>query len=101
MARVVELSRIPGACRIFPPGSSPEDGPIVRFDPAALSQALVNLIDNAVKYSGDSRDIAVRLAASNGSVAIEVEDHGIGIAAPEQQRIFERFYRVTNGRAIR
>src|SRR4029077_2360309 len=75
----------------------PEDAPFVRFDPAALSQALVNLIDNAVKYSGDSRDIAVRLAASNGSVAIEMEDHGVGIAATEQQKIFERFYRVANG----
>ncbi len=75
----------------------PEDAPFVRFDPAALSQALVNLIDNAVKYSGESRDIAVRLAASNGSVAIEVEDHGVGIAATEQQKIFERFYRVANG----
>jgi signal transduction histidine kinase len=75
----------------------PESAATVRFDPAALSQALVNLLDNAVKYSGASREIAVTLAASNGQVAIEVEDHGIGIAAAEQPRIFERFYRVANG----
>jgi signal transduction histidine kinase len=75
----------------------PESAPAVRFDRAALSQAVVNLLDNAAKYSGESRDIAVRLAAVNGSVTFEVEDHGIGIPAAEQTRIFERFYRVPNG----
>jgi len=70
--------------------------PAVRFDSAALSQAVVNLLDNAVKYSGDSRKIAVRLAAQNGSVTFEVEDHGIGIPAGEQPKVFDRFYRVAN-----
>jgi signal transduction histidine kinase len=74
-----------------------QSGPAVRFDAAALSQAVVNLLDNAVKYSGDSREIAVRLAARNGSVTFEVEDHGIGIESAEREKIFERFYRVTNG----
>jgi signal transduction histidine kinase len=74
-----------------------ECGPIVRFDPAALSQAIVNLLDNAVKYSGESREIAVRLAAHEGSVTVEVEDQGIGIAASEREKIFERFYRSGNG----
>ena len=74
-----------------------ESGPAVRFDAAALSQAVVNLLDNAVKYSGDSREIAVRLAARNGSVTFEVEDHGIGIEPAEREKIFERFYRVGNG----
>jgi signal transduction histidine kinase len=71
--------------------------PPVRFDPGALSQAVVNLLDNAVKYSGENREIAVRLAAHNGHVTFEVEDHGVGIAAAEQERIFGRFYRVPNG----
>jgi signal transduction histidine kinase len=75
----------------------PDSVPLVRFDPAALSQAVVNLLDNAVKYSGPSRDIAVRLEAHNGSVVVEVEDHGVGIALSDQQRIFERFYRAANG----
>ena len=75
----------------------PPSAPTVRFDPAALSQAVVNLLDNAVKYSGEARDIAVRLESRNGSVAFEVEDHGIGIPAAEQTKIFERFYRVPNG----
>jgi signal transduction histidine kinase len=71
--------------------------PAVRFDAAALSQAVVNLLDNAVKYSGQSRAIDVRLEARNGGVTFEVEDHGVGIAAAEQEKIFERFYRVSNG----
>ena len=73
--------------------------PAVRFDSAALSQAVANLLDNAVKYSGESRDIAVRLQARNGSVTFEVEDHGLGIPADEQEKIFDRFYRVANGSA--
>jgi signal transduction histidine kinase len=73
--------------------------PAVRFDPAALAQAVANLLDNAVKYSGESRDIAVRLAARNGSVTFEVEDHGVGIPAAEQAKIFERFYRAASGSA--
>jgi signal transduction histidine kinase len=75
----------------------PASAPPVRFDPTALSQAVVNLLDNAVKYSGESRKIAVRLGADNGCVTFEVEDHGLGIAAAEQERIFGRFYRVPNG----
>jgi signal transduction histidine kinase len=73
-----------------------EASPPVRFDPAALSQAVVNLLDNAVKYSGDSREIAVRLAASEETVILEVEDNGIGIAPEDRDRIFERFYRASN-----
>jgi len=75
----------------------PASAPPVRFDPTALSQAVVNLLDNAVKYSGENREIAVRLGAENGCVTFEVEDHGLGIAAAEQERIFGRFYRVPNG----
>jgi signal transduction histidine kinase len=75
----------------------PEHAPSVRFDPVAVSQALVNLIDNAVKYSGESRDITVRLYSLSEDVAIEVEDGGVGIAGAEQQKIFERFYRIQNG----
>ena len=74
-----------------------EAAPAVRFDAAALSQAVVNLLDNAVKYSGSSRDIAVKLETRNGSVTFEVEDHGVGIPPAEQKKIFERFYRVSNG----
>jgi two-component system phosphate regulon sensor histidine kinase PhoR len=70
--------------------------PPVRFDADAISQALVNLLDNAAKYSGDSKSIAVRSYASSGCAILEVEDHGIGIPREEQEKIFQRFYRVGN-----
>lgn len=75
----------------------PVSGPPVRFDSAAVSQAVVNLLDNAVKYSGASRTIAVRLSAEESQVTFEVEDKGVGIPAAERSRIFERFYRAANG----
>lgn len=74
----------------------PGEAPPVRFDAAALQQAVVNLLDNAAKYSGASREIAVRVGAGNGHVTLEVEDHGIGIPPAEQPRVFDRFYRVAN-----
>jgi two-component system phosphate regulon sensor histidine kinase PhoR len=73
--------------------------PSVRFDEDAVSQALVNLLDNAAKYSGASKSIAVRTYASNGCAVLEVEDQGIGIPREEQQKIFECFYRVGNAMA--
>ena len=76
--------------------SLPTSAPAVRFDAAALSQAVVNLLDNAAKYSGESREIVVRLQAAAGQVTVEVEDHGVGIPPSEQSRIFERFYRAPN-----
>jgi len=74
----------------------PASAPPVRFDAAALSQAVVNLLDNAVKYSGASRTIAARLTASDARVTFEVEDHGVGIPAADRDRIFDRFYRAAN-----
>ena len=68
----------------------------VRFDAAALSQAVVNLLDNAVKYSGSSRTIAARLTSSEALVTFEVEDHGVGISAADRHRIFDRFYRAAS-----
>jgi two-component system, OmpR family, phosphate regulon sensor histidine kinase PhoR len=75
----------------------PDAVPPVRFDGAAISQALLNLLDNAVKYSGKSRDIGVHIAVDSGQVAVEVEDRGVGISASERERIFDRFYRLPNG----
>ena len=77
--------------------SIPPELPPVRIDESAISQALLNLLDNAVKYSGSSRDILVTVAGTSDAVAIEVEDHGLGIDASEQAKIFERFYRAENG----
>jgi len=68
-------------------------GPIVRADPAALEQVVVNLLDNAVKYSDTLRDITVRIRAHGTHAVVEVADRGVGIAPGDQARIFERFYR--------
>ncbi len=72
-----------------------EDGlPEVRFDATALAQALMNLLDNSIKYSAADKTIAVVVRRRGERVAIEVADRGIGIPKADQQRIFEKFYRV-------
>jgi signal transduction histidine kinase len=67
------------------------------IDRDALGQALVNLLDNAVKYSGDRKEIAVIVSSARDEVRIAIEDRGIGIPAREQKKIFEKFYRVGSG----
>ena len=71
------------------------DGPLppVAADRAALGQAVTNLIDNAVKFSGESRKIEVRASHEGQAVAIAVHDFGIGIRQEDRARVFERFYR--------
>ena len=64
-----------------------------RCDADALEQAILNLMNNAMKYSGASRSIEMRLVGNAAGAAITVRDNGIGIPASEQSRIFEKFYR--------
>jgi signal transduction histidine kinase len=64
-----------------------------QVDREALSQALANLLDNAVKYSGDSRKVMVRLSVEDEQAVIVVRDSGIGIRKDELDKVFERFYR--------
>jgi signal transduction histidine kinase len=71
-----------------------EDMPPARVDRDAIEQAILNLLANAMKYSGESRSIELRLRSADGAAVIEVGDHGIGIDPAEHARIFERFYRV-------
>ena len=68
--------------------------PALDVDRDAMGQALCNLLDNAMKYSGDERSIEVSLSDDHGAQVIAVADHGIGIATQEQGRIFDRFHRV-------
>jgi two-component system phosphate regulon sensor histidine kinase PhoR len=67
--------------------------PIVAADPAALEQVLINLLDNAIKYSGNSRSISVRVGVSGSDALVDVIDHGIGVPVSERTRIMDRFYR--------
>lgn len=62
-------------------------------DPNAITMAFLNLLDNSVKYSGDRKQIQVRIEKSDGFVNLAVVDKGIGIPLSEQQRIFDKFYR--------
>lgn len=70
------------------------DLPDVPLDAEALKQALANLLDNAMKYSGDRRKIRVAARREGAGVAIEVADEGVGIPVSERERIFEKFYRI-------
>jgi signal transduction histidine kinase len=71
--------------------------PPVPMDADAIGQALHNLLDNAVKYSGAAREIGVRVGREGREVVVSVRDRGIGIPRGEQGKIFERFHRVSTG----
>ena len=71
--------------------------PILKIDEEAFSEALVNLVDNAVKYSDQLKVITVRTGKENDYVFIEVEDKGIGIPQKDQKKIYEKFFRVSSG----
>ncbi|MGB7439609.1 MAG: HAMP domain-containing sensor histidine kinase [Coleofasciculaceae cyanobacterium] len=70
----------------------------VKADRDRLKQVLLNLIDNAVKYSEADRSVTVRLQRISQKVTIQVQDRGQGIPLQQQSRIFERFYRVDEAR---
>jgi signal transduction histidine kinase len=67
--------------------------PPVRVDQEAIARSLVNLVNNALKYSDREKFIGVRLYRNDRVLKLEVADHGIGIARSEQAKIFEKFYR--------
>ena len=68
--------------------------PAIHADPDALLTALLNLLDNAYKYTPSDKRIRLRVSSESGQVVFAVEDNGIGIPAREQKRIFRRFYQV-------
>jgi signal transduction histidine kinase len=70
-----------------------EDLPELSLDPEALSQALINLINNAIKYSPDRKRIAIAARRDGERVLVSVSDSGIGIPKAEQKKVFEKFYR--------
>ncbi|HVS32362.1 MAG TPA: HAMP domain-containing sensor histidine kinase [Thermoanaerobaculia bacterium] len=71
--------------------------PPLPVDSDAFAQALMNLLDNAVKYSNGRKEIEVAVTSPAAEARVSVRDHGIGIEASEQKRIFEKFYRVGSG----
>ena len=67
--------------------------PQVYVDREAIARALVNLVNNALKYSSSDKFLGVRLYKDQGFLKLEVADHGIGIERRDQAKIFEKFYR--------
>ena len=89
------IARVPGAAHA---GVSLPDTPVrVLADPALLEQVLVNLLDNAAKYSPDGGRTAVRVTAGRGDVSIAVADEGVGIPGADLPHVFDSFYRARRG----
>jgi signal transduction histidine kinase len=70
-----------------------DDLPELEIDPEALSQALLNLLNNAIKYSPEQKQIRVHARREGERVLVSVADRGIGVPRAEQKKIFEKFYR--------
>jgi len=78
---------------------APDDRPIL-IDPHWLGLAVLNLLDNAIKYSPEGGAIDLSLVRDIDGLSIRVEDRGIGIPPEARDRLFERFYRANNARAL-
>ena len=73
------------------------DLPSVLIDRDAMAQAISNLVDNAIKYSGEVKQLSIKTETLGTDLRIEIADHGIGIPRAEQAKVFDKFYRVGNG----
>jgi len=72
---------------------------ILKIDADAISQVLLNLLNNAVKYSDEKKYIMVKVSRNTTSALISITDQGVGISKEELKKIFDKFYRVTNTKA--
>jgi signal transduction histidine kinase len=72
----------------------PTELPAVMADADAMVTVLVNLLENAYKYSGDEKEISLTAGRQNGSVLFAVKDNGIGLSSRETRKVFKRFYQV-------
>jgi len=73
--------------------------PLVKMNKSQIENLLINLIDNAIKYNERGGKIFIRAYKKKGKVYMEIEDNGMGIPEGDQDRIFERFYRVDKARS--
>jgi two-component system phosphate regulon sensor histidine kinase PhoR len=76
-----------------------QEAPPLMAEERALEQVLVNLVDNAIKYTPEDGEVRVEVAATDGEIVIEVANTGPGIPPKHLDRVFERFYRVDAGRS--
>lgn len=99
-ARVLDERRPDAATREVRLTLRDECGPaLYRGNSFMLERALSNLIDNAIKYGGQGKEVRLRVAREAGLLLLEVSDEGTGIPAAHLPRLFERFYRVDRGRS--
>jgi signal transduction histidine kinase len=77
-----------------------DDLPEVEADPEAVSQAVINLLENSIKYSPEEKHLHLSVRAVDGSVEISLADRGVGIAAEDQKRVLEDYYRTREARAL-
>lgn len=75
-----------------------EQDAIIRIDGFLMEKAVANLLQNAIKFSKDSGEIVLRLSVLANTVAIEIEDNGIGIAANDLSKVFDEFYKASPSR---
>jgi signal transduction histidine kinase len=75
------------------------DGIVVRGDRLILRQALINLLDNAVKYSPEGGRVEVRIGSNASEAFVDVRDSGPGIPPEHRSKVFDRFYRVDKSRS--
>jgi len=80
-------------------GLSCDDGLTARINPPLLEQAVINLLDNAIKYSNDKRPVTIEAKYDEKELLIHIIDNGRGIEQEHLTRIFERFYRVDKARS--
>ena len=73
------------------------DNEQLMIDPVHFTNVISNLVDNAVKYSGENPEIYISTLNKNNKLLIRVKDNGIGIKKEDQKRVFEKFYRVPTG----
>ncbi len=76
-----------------------KDSVLAEADQRAIEQVVINLVDNAIKYSGAGTDVSVSAARRDNDVVVSIHDTGPGIAAEHLPRLFERFYRADPGRS--
>jgi len=77
--------------------SPKENLPKVMADAEAITDAIINLIDNAIKYSKDNKQVDIKTGSNNRNVFVEVKDYGLGIDEKYQKMVFDKFYRITDG----
>jgi len=99
IAAAVDACRRRAAARSIELQSACEKELVVRMNPSLMEQAMINLLDNAIKYSDEGTVVTVEAQRHKDETVISVRDQGIGIEKEHLDRIFERFYRVDKARS--